>query len=94
VRLAKKSFYPDLEVGAGIMIRGQLAPMWLVTVGGALPVFAGAKQRRAVDESRSLDRAAQEQVRAIEQVLRLRTAERARRSWPWSRPSSSTIRAC
>lgn len=76
VALAKKSFYPDLEVGAGIMIRGPLPPMWLVTVGGALPIFAGSKQRRAVDENRSLGRAAQEQVRALEQVLRLRTAER------------------
>lgn len=76
VALAKKSYYPDLEVGAGVMVRGDLPSMWLVTVGGALPVFAGSKQRRAVAESRSWDRAAQEQVRAIEQVLRLRVAER------------------
>lgn len=76
VALAKKGFYPDLEIGAGIMIRGSMPPMWLVTVGGAVPLFAGRKQRRAVDESRALDRVAQEQVRAIEQVLRLRTAER------------------
>lgn len=74
--LAEKSYYPDLEVGAGIMIRGELPPMWLVTVGGPLPLFSGRRQDRSVAENRAWAIAAKEEVASIEQVLRLRTEER------------------
>jgi len=50
--------------------------MWLVTVGGPLPVFAASKQSRAVAENRALESAAQGEVATIEQVLRLRSRER------------------
>ncbi|MBI4817428.1 MAG: TolC family protein [Deltaproteobacteria bacterium] len=76
VALAEKSYYPDLTVGAGIMVRGQLPPMWLVTVGGPLPVFAGSKQSRAVAENRAWSSASQSEAVAIEQLLRLRSGER------------------
>lgn len=76
VALAEKSYYPDLTVGAGVMVRGQLPPMWLVTVGGPLPVFAGSKQSRAVAENRAWSSAAQNEATAIDQVLRLRSGER------------------
>lgn len=76
VALAEKSYYPDLTVGAGVMVRGSMPPMWLVTVGGPLPVFAGSKQSRAVAESRANASAAQGTSATIEQVLRLRSAER------------------
>ena len=76
VTLAEKSYYPDLVVGTGVMVRGMLPPMWLVTMGGALPVFAASKQRRAVAENRAWASAAQDDVAAVEQVLRLRSEER------------------
>jgi outer membrane protein TolC len=76
VALAEKSFYPDLTVAAGIMLRGALPPMWLATLAGPVPLFAGRKQSRAVSESRAWASAAQSEVTRIEQVLNLRTVER------------------
>jgi outer membrane protein TolC len=77
VSLAKKSYFPDLTVTAGVMPRGGGFPvMWLVTVGGPLPIFAGSKQNRAVAESEARTAADHSRVQAIEQVLRLRVNER------------------
>ncbi len=76
VALAGKSAYPDLTVSTGVMIRGALPPMWLVTVGGPLPVFAGDKQRREVAEGEARASAARSEAEAIEQLIRLRAAER------------------
>jgi outer membrane protein TolC len=76
VALAKKSWWPDLTVGAGVMVRGDLPPMWLVTLEGTLPVYGGSKQSRAVAESRARAIAAKKEVETIAQVLRLRAAER------------------
>ena len=74
VALAEKSYYPDLTVSAGVMYRGALPPMWLTTVGGPLPLF-GARSH-AVAENRAWGSAAEQEVVAIQQVLRWRTAER------------------
>jgi len=74
VALAEKSYYPDLTVTAGVMYRGSLPPMWLTTVGGPVPLFG--KRGRAVAENRAWGSAAEQEVRAIEQLLRWRTAER------------------
>lgn len=76
VALAEKGPYPDLSVGAGLMIRGALPPMWLLTVGGPLPVFAASKQARAVAERQAEADAAREGVAAVEQSLRRGTEER------------------
>ncbi len=77
VALAEKSYYPDLTVEAGLMVRGALPPMWLVTLGGPLPVFAGSKQSRRVAEAQAETAASGEDVATFEQLLLLRTAERA-----------------
>ncbi|MBI4511376.1 MAG: TolC family protein [Deltaproteobacteria bacterium] len=77
ITLAKKSYYPDLTVSAGIMPRGvDLPPMWLLTVGGAIPMWAGRKQDRAVEESEALAAASRSTALGFEQVLRLRVGER------------------
>lgn len=76
VALAGKSAYPDLTVGTGVMIRGALPPMWTVTIGGPLPVFAGDKQHREVAEGQARASAARSEAAAIEQLIRLRVAER------------------
>ncbi|HQY64026.1 MAG TPA: TolC family protein [Polyangiaceae bacterium] len=76
VSLAGKGYYPDLTVGAGLMVRGQLPPMWAVTLGAPVPVFSGDKQSRAVVEGRAREEAARKTAAAFEQVVRLRSAER------------------
>ena len=76
IALAEKSFYPDLTVAAGVMLRGGLPPMWLATLAGPVPLFAGRKQSHAVSESRAWASAARNEVTRIEQVLNLRTVER------------------
>ncbi|HEY0466158.1 MAG TPA: TolC family protein, partial [Polyangiaceae bacterium] len=74
--LADKGYYPDLTVSAGIMYRGQLPPMWLVTVAGPVALFSGSKQTRAVAENTALLSAAHHEQKSIEQLLGLRSEER------------------
>jgi outer membrane protein TolC len=76
VELAKNSYYPDVTVGAGIMFRGALPPMWQVTLGAPVSIWAGDKQSRAVAESRAWESAARSDVATFEQVTRLRSEER------------------
>jgi cobalt-zinc-cadmium efflux system outer membrane protein len=76
VALAGKSAYPDVTVSTGVMIRGALPPRWAVSVGGPLPGFAGDKQRREVAEDEARASAARSEAEAIEQLIRLRVAER------------------
>ena len=77
VALAKKSYFPDLTVTAGIMPRGGTFPvMWLLSVGGPLPIFPGSKQNRAVAENEARRAAEQARAQAIEQILQLRVQER------------------
>ena len=58
------------------MPRGQLEPMWLAGVSVGLPVWSYRKQNRAVAESRARADASAGGAEAIEQILRLRVAER------------------
>lgn len=74
--LAEKGYYPDFTVGAGIMYRGAMPPMWQLTLGAPIPVFAGTKQSRAVAETRERTKAAENAVLALEQLVRLRSHER------------------
>jgi cobalt-zinc-cadmium efflux system outer membrane protein len=74
--LARKERYPDLAVQAGIMPRGGLEPMWLAAVSIGLPVWSSRKQGRAVAESEAREDSSKRTAEAVEQVLRLRVAER------------------
>jgi len=74
--LAEHGYYPDLTLSAGIMYRGPLPPMWLATISGPLPIFAGSKQNRAVAENGAWLRAAKSEENTLQQVLRLRSEER------------------
>jgi outer membrane protein TolC len=76
VALARRDRYPDLSVQAGVMPRGQLEPMWLLGVSIGLPVWSSRKQTRAVAESEARAEASTRSAEAIEQVLRLRVADR------------------
>ncbi|MFO0596473.1 MAG: TolC family protein [Myxococcaceae bacterium] len=74
--LGKRQYLPDLTVGAGVMVRGPLEPMWTVTLGVPVPVFAGVKQARAVSEADAAVEGASRGVDAVEQLLKLRMAQR------------------
>ena len=74
--LARRSYFPDLSVSAGVMVRGPLEPMWAVNLGVPLPVFAGARQSRALAEADAQKDAAQRGVEAVEQLLALRAHQR------------------
>lgn len=76
VALSERERYPDLGVNVGVMPRGQLEPMWTAGISIGLPVWSSRKQSRAVAESRARADAGARGAEAIEQVLRLRVAER------------------
>jgi outer membrane protein TolC len=74
--LARAERYPDLSVSAGVMPRGSLDPMWAVTLGVTLPVFAGQKQNRAVAEAVARRESASRGADAVRQLLHLRVEQR------------------
>lgn len=74
--LAETSSLPDLTVGAGVMVRGPVPPMWVLTVGGPLPVFSATKQTRQVAETRARVGAARAGLSETEQRVRLRSEDR------------------
>lgn len=74
--LAQKERLPDFAVTAAIMPRGSLDPMWQLGVSVGLPIFAGRKQNRAVDESEQRRIGESHAVEALKQILGLRTRER------------------
>jgi hypothetical protein len=76
VELARKERRPDFAVTAAVMPRGALEPMWQLGVTVGLPIFAGRKQDRAVDENDQRRIAETQGSEALRQVLRLRTRER------------------
>lgn len=76
VALSRRERFPDLAVSAGIMPRGGLDPMWQAGISVGLPVWSFRKQGRAVAESAARAEAETLGAEAVEQVLRLRVAER------------------
>ena len=76
VRLARRERFPNFSVQVGIMPRGGLEPMWTAGVSIGLPIWSGRKQERAVAENEERSSAAADGAEAIDQVLRLRVAER------------------
>lgn len=74
--LAHKAYFPDVELGAGVMARGRLEPMWALTVGVPIPVYAAGKQSRALAEAAASHQAASHAVEEVEQLIRLRQAQR------------------
>ncbi len=74
--LGRRQYLPDVSIGAGVMVRGSLDPMWTLTVGVPLPVFAGTRQSRAVAEADAAIDSTSRGVEAVEQQLRLRSSQR------------------
>jgi cobalt-zinc-cadmium efflux system outer membrane protein len=74
--LSRRERFPDVTVSAGVMPRGALDPMWQAGISFPLPIWSSRKQGRAVAESAARADADARGAEAIEQVLRLRVAER------------------
>ena len=74
--LARKDYFPDFTVSAGVMPRGGLEPMWQAGLSLNIPLWAGSKQSRAVAENESRNEAGLQGAEAVRQVLRLRVEER------------------
>jgi outer membrane protein, heavy metal efflux system len=74
--LARRDYFPDFTLSAAIMPRGSLDPMWQAGVAFNLPIWAAAKQSRAVDEAQSRGQAAVQGAEALRQLLRLRVEDR------------------
>lgn len=78
IATARQGYAPDLTFRAGIMPRGTtLPPMWLLSVGTTLPVWGPLKQSRAVEETQARLRASRSELETVEQLIRLRTQQRA-----------------
>lgn len=76
VVLAKREYFPDFTVSAGVMPRGRLEPMWQLGLSFNIPIWAGSKQSRAVAENQAREHGNSQAVEAIRQLLRLRVQER------------------
>jgi outer membrane protein TolC len=76
VDAAKKDWFPDLAVTAGVMPRGQIEPMWTVQLGITLPVWGATRQARGVEESQARREADLRGEEAVRQLVRLRAQER------------------
>jgi len=76
LRLAERDRWPDVSVQAGYMGRGALEPMWQAGLSVPLPLWTGRKQGAAVAESAARAQAEQGSAQAVEELVRLRAAER------------------
>ncbi|MEI7704107.1 MAG: TolC family protein [Deltaproteobacteria bacterium] len=76
VDAAKKEWFPDFAVTAGIMPRGPIEPMWTLQLGITLPVWGATKQSRAVDESQARREAELRGEESVRQLVTLRAQER------------------
>ncbi len=73
---ARRDWFPDFALTAGVMPRGQIEPMWTVQLGITLPVWGASKQARGVEESLSRREADLRGEEAVRQLLQLRVQER------------------
>lgn len=73
---AKREWFPDLAVTAGVMPRGQIEPMWTVQLGITLPVWGATRQARGVEESQARREADLRSEESVRQLVRLRAQER------------------
>jgi outer membrane protein TolC len=77
VDLAKREYYPDVTVSAGLMPRwGGFDSMWQAGLSFPIPLWAGSRQSRAVEENLLRGTAARSDAEATRQLLRLRVTER------------------
>ena len=76
IAIAKRDYFPDFTVSAGVMPRGRLEPMWQAGLSFNIPIWAGSRQSPAVAENQARQRSNSQAVEEIRQLLRLRVQER------------------
>ncbi len=76
ISLAQIEAKPDFSVTAGLMPRGKLEPMWLLSVGGNLPIHSGTRQDHAVAEGKHLRAAEEQAAESVRQLVAWRTRDR------------------
>lgn len=77
VALAKRDYFPDITVTAGVMPRGgEFDPMWQAGLSFSIPIWAGRRQSHAVSESRARGAAASSAAEAVRRQMRQRIEER------------------
>jgi cobalt-zinc-cadmium efflux system outer membrane protein len=70
VEMAKKEYYPDFTLGAGLFKRnGIYEDMWSLTATVNIPLFYQDKQRQGVLEAQAARRQAQKELQATETML-------------------------
>ncbi|HEY6221679.1 MAG TPA: TolC family protein, partial [Candidatus Eisenbacteria bacterium] len=74
--LAKKNLLPDFVASGGPMYRGGLDPMWQVSLGISLPIYAGRRQRPLLASAQADLRTEEARASSIRQELEFRTRER------------------
>lgn len=75
--LAKKDYFPDFAISAGVMPRGgPFEPMWQAGLSLNLPIWAAWKQKRSIAESESRHQGSERGVDAVRRLLHLRVSER------------------
>ncbi|MBI5608929.1 MAG: TolC family protein, partial [Deltaproteobacteria bacterium] len=74
--LAEIEREPDFAVTAGLMPRGLMEPMWLISFSSTLPIHSGARQNRVVAEAVHQRAAAQRAVESVQQTAVWRARER------------------
>lgn len=77
--LRRKALLPDLQVGAGVMVRGALEPMWTVTLGVPLPISSGLRLAHENSELDHLQHGARAEADELAQQLALGRAQREAR---------------
>ena len=77
VDLARRERWPDFSVSGAIMPRGSLVPMWQLGFNVSLPIWAGRKQGKAVEENQARQVSEAQGETAIRQIVQLRARERA-----------------
>ncbi len=77
VALARKDFFPDPSLSAGVMPRGKLEPMWQLSVSFSIPIWAASRQAHAVSENELRKRGAADGAEAVRGLLRQRMRERS-----------------
>jgi cobalt-zinc-cadmium efflux system outer membrane protein len=73
---AKRDWFPDFAVTAGVMPRGQIEPMWTVQLGVTLPIWGATKQAKGVEESQARREADLRGEESVRLQVRLRAQER------------------
>jgi cobalt-zinc-cadmium efflux system outer membrane protein len=77
VDLARKEYFPDFNLGFGIMPRGEkFDPMWQAEISVTLPIWSWNKASYAVSENEARRTAASSNLETVKQLLNQRVRER------------------